>query len=56
MGYGFITVLFVVREITRFICEYYNLVPKEDDCDDEKNVRSVNESLSGPTINYSSVR
>ena len=37
-------------EITRFICEYYNFVPKEDDCDDEKTDRSVNESLSCPTI------
>ena len=27
----------------------YNFVPKEDDCDDEKNLRSVNESLSCPT-------
>ena len=48
-GYGFIIVLFVVGEITRFICDYYNFVPKEDDCDDEKNLRSVNESLSCPT-------
>ena len=36
-------------EITRFICDYYNFVPKEDDCDDEKNLRSVNESFSCPT-------